>query len=174
MGAAARLASGGVAAAAGPGEAEAGASAVRASPTFPTAFAGGRSDFRGDRFTRYGGAADGRWGFAHGPQAPGFRRVGRRRLRGYPFAYGYGAGPAYGYGQGPYGPQEPYGDSAGEVGYPPPPLPYAPALAQGPYGPGVHRPGVSSPYRGQAYVSGGGAYAYGYNGFAETPALGPR
>jgi hypothetical protein len=115
-----------------------------------------RSGFREDNHWRFGGASEDR-GFAHGVRGRGYEN--RRHLRsfgsrtwGYPYA---GAGFADGYGA-PDGPgavgPEPYGEP---LGYPPAARPMASALAPLAYGPGVHD----------------GAYAYGYNGYAQTPAL---
>ena len=95
---------------------------------------------------------------------------------GYPYGYGgdygYEAAPAYDDGDAGYGPQEPYADSAADVGYASPTPPYAPTLAQGPYG----AYGSPSGYpdagsAGQLHTSGEGAYTYGYQGYAQTPPM---
>jgi hypothetical protein len=154
------------------GEGVAGASATARSHTFPTLSAGGRSDFRSGGFARFGGRPGGGWGFQHAARSGGEHYGRRDRLRRYGFWPGleYGSNEApygYGYDAGAFGPEAPYGDSAAEIGFPPPTPPFAPALAQGPYGPGYGR----SAYIGQVYTSGRGAYSYGYNGYAETPPL---
>jgi hypothetical protein len=159
------------------GHGEVAAHGVGHSRAFATASPAGRSTFRNGGFASYGAPSNGDWGFDHsGGRAGGYGRDrrGRRPYRLYPYAlggyadgYGY---PGYGYGGGLYGPQEPYGESSGEIGAPPWTPGYAPTLAPGAYGPASFR-GPGSPYVGSVYTSGQGAYAYGYNGYAQTPAL---
>jgi hypothetical protein len=92
----------------------------------------------------------------------GWRGNDQRRFHAYELGYPYGYGGFYddyqGYGPAAFGPEPPYGESFAP-GYRPhrPPVARQTAAALAPlaYGRGVHD----------------GAYAYGYNGYAETPSL---
>lgn len=138
---------------------------------------GGRSAFHDEVRAHFEGRV-GDWGFAHGyglrgRGEDGWRRGAWRRRGYYGWGYPYGTtGILDDYAGGyvserdgpegergteafrPYGPSAPYGDSF-NVGYPPMARPMASALAPLAYGPGVHD----------------GAYAYGYNGHAQTPPI---
>ena len=127
----------------------------------------GRSDFREDGSGRFAGALNGGWGFANGRYGDQGRYVHVSRA-----AYGrYGRSPAYGlaggdvYGYGEAFDPGPFSLAPGELG---PQLPYA--------GYGDARFGGSPGYGSAGWIglykrSGEGAYAYGYNGYAETPML---
>ena len=156
------------------GEAIAASHAVARSRAFASASSVGRSDFRYGSYTRFN-SPSAAWGFQHTPRVTGgygagagYRRTvypGRRYGYGsygrYNNALGYGlaAGAPYGdYGYTgdagsteAYGPEAPYGGFAPPNGYP-----------------GRSR-GV--PLSQGFSASGEGAYAYGYNGYAQTPDL---
>ena len=137
------------------------------------ASAAGASASAGGRSARYYGSASpvGLSHYDHG------RSYFPNRARGYGYGYGVGAGfyaggaadalatdnSGYDY----EGSPQPYGQASyGEAAFPPPPF-SAPSGYGARYG---YAPRRSVFYQG-IHDSGGGAYAYGYNGYAETPAL---